>query len=415
MFGACGASPPAAQPAADDPTGAPDLAAAPADTDGAPLTLQWWDYYGDLAETDAALNAAIAKYEAEHPNIDIQRTSLGFSDLKPKIIQAAATNTMPDIVIIDNPDHQAMAEQGALADLTEYIPAWPDKDQYFAGPWSSTVYQGKNYGVPFESNATALYYNQDALTEASISAPPATWDELRAAAQQLTAGDRSGLCFSAKPDEEGTFTFLPFLWQAGGDLPTFGDEASIKALSFWNTLVNEDGSAPKSVLNMGQGDAYNQFIAGKCAMMINGPWQLPNFANDNPQFAWGVAPWPQDVAASSILGGENFAAGNGENVAAAWEVIRWMATPENVKAPLLSIGLPNRQDTADDPDWTSDPNKKVFVDQVAIARPRAYGANYPQISEQVSTAFQRVLTGDATPETAAQEAGAAIQPLLPAP
>ena len=41
---------------------------------------------------------------------------------------------MPDIVIVDNPDHQAMAAQGALADLTSYMADWEGNGQYYDGP-----------------------------------------------------------------------------------------------------------------------------------------------------------------------------------------------------------------------------------------------------------------------------------------
>ena len=147
-------------------------------------------------------------------------------------------------------------------------------------------------------------------------------------------------------------------------------------------------------------------------MMINGPWQLPTLEADKPKFGWNVAPWPGDVEQASILGGENFAAGNGQNVEAAWEVIRWMAEPKNVKEALLTIGLPNREDMADDEAWASDPLKETFIGQVEVARPRAYGPEYPKISEQIWTMFQKVLTGEASPEQAAQDAGKQIKPLL---
>lgn len=380
---------------------------------GGEVSLKWWDYYSDLPETDRALNAAIQQYTKQNPNVTIERTKIGFADLKPKLIQAAATNKMPDIVILDNPDHQSFADQGALADLTEYMSGWGGTDQYFEGPLESTMYEGKNYGVPFESNATALYYNADMLEEAGIGGPPETWDDLRSAAKELATGDRSGFLFSAVGTEEGTFTFLPFLWQAGGDVQTIGDEASVRALTLWNDLVNVDKSVSKEVINYAQADVYNQFVAGKAAMMINGPWQLPEFEKDKPNFKWDVAPWPRDVERASILGGENFAVGVTENTEAAWEVVKWMATPEHVKKPLLTIGLPNREDMADDPAFSGDPQKEVFVDQVAVARPRAYGAKYPQISEQIWTMFQSVLTGQESPQAAAAEAGKQINPLLP--
>lgn len=377
------------------------------------LTLRWWDYYTDGANNNA-ISDLVSRYEAAHPDVAIERTTIGFGDLKARIIQAAATGTMPDILIVDNPDHQAMAAQGALADITDYISSWEGNGLYFEGPWSSTVYQGSNYGVPYGSNATALYYNQDLFEEFAIEAPPSTWEELREAARTLTAPDRSGFCFSAVPTEEGTFTVLPFLWQAGGDIPTIGDRASTEMLSFLNALMNEDGSVSRAAVTWGQGDVYNQFIAGRCAMMINGPWQLPLIRGETLAFSWEVAPWPCQETCASSLGGENFALGAGGNLEAAWEVINWVTRPENLKPALLTSGyLPNRSDMAEDPDFLEDPAKEVFLDMVAIARARAYGPGYPEISEHIMTMVQNVLAGGQSPEAAAQEAAAAIGPLLP--
>lgn len=376
------------------------------------ITLRWWDYMTDEANS-AANDNAIARFMAAHPNIIIERTAYTFGDLKAAIIRAAATRTMPDIVIIDNPDHQAMAAQGALTDMTELIQQWPDRELYFAGPWSSTVFEGRNYGVPWRSNATALYYNETLLTEAGL-APPTNWEELRSAAKALTAPGRFGLCFSAVPTEEGTFTFLPFLWQAGGDIPTLGDEASIETLAYWNTLINEDQSVSPAITTWSQGDALLQFMAGRCAMMINGPWQLPAIRAETLDFSWNVAPWPRHRECASALGGENFAIGLGANVEAAWEVIRWLAQPEQLEVYLLECGmLPNRADMAEDPVWHEDPILAQFIDMVAIARARAYGPNYPQISEQIMTMVHNVIAGGQAPEVAAAEAARIIQPILP--
>ena len=380
---------------------------------GEEVTLRWWDYFGDLQATDQAINDAINRYQEENPQVTIERTPIGFADLRNRIIQAAATGDMPDIVIVDNPDHQSLADQGALADITDLVQEWPDRDQYFEGPWESTMYQDRNYGVPFESNATGLFYNEDVFQEAGISAPPANWDELRSIARELTSGDRFGFAFSAASGEEGTFTFLPFLWQAGGDVPDIGGAAGVEALAFWNALVNEDGSVSQAATGWGQADVFNQFIAGNCAMMINGPWQIAPLEEENPDFSWNVAPWPQNQDTASILGGENFAIGEGSNVEAAWEVISWMAQPDNIKPILETIGLPNREDMRDEDPWASDPQQSVFLDMVEIARPRAYGPEYPQISEQISTMYTSVLTGESSPQEAATQASEAIQPLLP--
>jgi multiple sugar transport system substrate-binding protein len=399
--------------AAETDTAAESAAAADAEpAEAEPITLEWWDMYGDVAALDAAIEAAITEYETENPNVDIVRTPIGANDIRAKIIQATATNTLPDIMIIASPDHQSLADQGALADLSAYTSSWADRAQYFDGVWSSTVYEGTDYGVPFVSNATALFYNVEQLAEAGYTEPPATWEALRTYAQELTEGERFGFCFSAEAGESGTFTFLPFLWQAGGDLTTLGDEASLKALTFINDLVNTDGSVTQAILGYTQGDCYRQFAAGNAAMMINGPWQLPRFEDDGVTFEWKVGPWPSDVETASILGGENFALGAGTNVDAAWEVLDWMTDPEHLKPLIVDVGFPPRADMADDPAWADDPVLSAFASQVAVARPRAYGPNYPQASEQVWTMVQSVLTESATAEEALEQAAPIVKDLL---
>src|SRR4029450_10984194 len=89
-------------------------------------------------------------------------------------------------------------------------------DKYFKGPWDSTMYQGKNYGIPDNSNCLVLWYNT-AFTDPAKAPPPPNWDELKSAAKALTQGDRYGLAVSGVKSEEGTFQWLPFLWEAGAD------------------------------------------------------------------------------------------------------------------------------------------------------------------------------------------------------
>ena len=45
------------------------------------------------------------------------------------------------------------------------------------------------------------------------------------------------------------------------------------------TTKHDMRSASKSVINWTQGDAKDQFVAGKAAMMVNGPWQIPALQN----------------------------------------------------------------------------------------------------------------------------------------
>src|SRR5205085_2683146 len=145
-----------------------------------PVTLTLWDYFNPPGNGYLGL---ISGYTKANPSVKIQRTVVPFADLKQKLTQGAASGGLPDVAVIDNPDHSAFAALGVLADLTDQINAWGQVDQYFSGPWKSTTWKGKNYGIPNNSNCLALYYNKDMFHKAGVT-PPTNWDELHSAAQK---------------------------------------------------------------------------------------------------------------------------------------------------------------------------------------------------------------------------------------
>ena len=187
------------------------------------------------------------------------------------------------------------------------------------------------FGLPFVSNSTALWYNEDLLKQAGIAEPPKTWEELRADAKQLTKPPVYGFALSLVATDEGNFTYLPFLWSAGGDVDHLDSAASVRALNFVKQLVVDDRSVSRSAISWSQQDVMNVWLAGRAAMMINGPWNLPNVRAANPIFKWQIASWPQDKEFAPPLGGENIAFGAGPHVDAAWQLVSWLEAPERLK------------------------------------------------------------------------------------
>ena len=73
---------------------------------------------------------------------------------------------------------------------------------------------------------------------------------------------------------------------------------------------------------------------------------------------------------------------------------------------------PSRKAVAEQKEWTDDPAVKVFVEQLATARPRAYGPKYPEISAAVQEMLQAALTGSTGVDEAVTTAAGKIGPLL---
>jgi multiple sugar transport system substrate-binding protein len=379
---------------------------------GDKVTLTWWDYFNEAAQR--ATEDRIARYTKANPNVTIKRTYQPFPDLKQKLLQGATAGELPDIVVIDNPDHQAFAELGVLADITDRVKEWGEEGSYFEGPWQSTVYEGKNYGLPDNSNCLTLWTNTALLEQASVEVP-ADWDQLRDAATKLTSGKTKGFAACAFKSEEGTFQWLPFLWATGADLDSLDSDGGRAALQLWVDLVQE-GVMSRGIVNWDQAGVLKQFQNERAAMMINGPWQIPVIEEESPDLKWEVATLPEQQQGASVLGGENLAiTASSPNIDAAWEFLTWSQSQENlVRYNTIGGKIPSRKDAAETEHWTSDPVQKVFVEQLEVAKPRAYGPKYPEISAAVQEMLQAAITGDKTVDEAISEAAGKVQPLLPA-
>jgi multiple sugar transport system substrate-binding protein len=375
------------------------------------VTLTWWDYYSDADGTNISIKNIIKKYEEMHPNIKIERVEVPFAELKKKLLLGAAGGELPDIVIIDNPDHQAMAAAGILADLTGNIKEWGQENQYFQGPWSSTVYKGKNYGIPLGSNNLALFYNADLLSKAEVK-PPTNWEELKVAAQKLSGNGTYGIAVSGIKSEEGSFQFLPFVWQAGSDLDKFDSEGTVDAISLWKELI-DNGSMSKDILIQTQQDVAVQFINGKTAMMVNGTWQTGQLESE-AKFKWDIAPLPSNKNGGTVLGGENFAiTSTSEHQDEAWGVLKFIQEEENLKDLVKVKGyIPARKDLIQDDYWQKNERLKPFADSMEFAKARAYGPKYPSISDEIQNMIQEVITGAAEPEDSVKKTAEKIKPYL---
>jgi multiple sugar transport system substrate-binding protein len=381
-------------------------------TSGGNVTLTWWDYFNDANEK--AVLDRIERYKKVKPNVTIERTGQPFASLKQKLLQGATAGELPDIVVIDNPDHSSFAALGVLADITDQVSEWGQESAYFEGPFASTRYEDRCFGIPDNSNCLALWANTALIEKAGVDIPT-DWDALKAAAAELTAGKAKGLAVSAVKSEEGTFQWLPFLWMTGEDLDSLDSDGGRAALSLWVDLV-QAGQMSEGIVNWDQQAVLGQFQNGRAALMVNGPWQIPVLKDESPDLEYEVATLPEDTQGASVLGGENLAiTKSSKNVDAAWEFLSWSQEPENLlRYNTLAGKIPSRKDVAENEQWTGDPAMKVFTEQLQVAKPRAYGPKYPEISAAVQEMLQAALTGSAEVDEAVTTAAEKIGPLLQA-
>jgi len=324
-----------------------------------------------------------------------------------KVLQQASSKTLPDVLMLDNPDIQQIAEAGALAPLGDF---GINADGYAPGPVSAATFDGQLYGLQPGANTLAIFYNKDVLAKAGVQ-PPKTWAELKSTAKQLTSGKQYGFAFNATADYEGAWQFLPPMWTNGGDETDLKSPQVAGALQLWKDLV-DDGSVSKSAVNWKQSDVNDQFIAGKAAMMLNGPWQIPALQKAKVNF--GVVPFPVNTPGQTSvapLGGEAWTVpetGDDAKMAKAAELVKCMNTDDNQMLRAKQGGIVPTKLALADQFKKEDPVMAGFVAPVASARARTgkLGAKWPDTAKVIYTGMQLVLTGQAAPADAMAKAGA---------
>jgi len=359
-----------------------------------------------LSDTSAPVYQEVYDACAAEVGMKVQANHVAGSGLIATVLQQASSDTLPDVLMLDNPDVQQIASSGALSPLTDYGITGEGFPQ---GVVDAGTYDGDLYGIAPVVNTIGLFYDVDALAEAGIE-PPTTWDGLRAAAEALTTDGRYGLAFSAANTFEGTWQFLPYLWSNGADEDDLTSPEAVEALSFVNGLV-QDGFASSSVVNWSQNDVNDQFIAGKAAMMVNGPWNLPALeAAEGLHYA--AVPLPVPEAGDTLeapLGGEAFTVprtGNPKKMAKAGDFVACVTRGEHQLAMATGRGaVPSDTDVAAEA-AAENPVVATFVDTVQTARSRTalLGPDWPGAATQIYTAQQLALTGSETPTAALERA-----------
>jgi len=367
------------------------------------ITLTEEDYFNTPGQT-AALALYSKQFEAAHPGVTIKRQYVPFANLNTKLLTQAAGHSLPNLLAVDNPFVSTMISTGQVIPLSD-LKGFSTKG-YFPAVINEGKFNGKYYSLPVAgANSIALIYNIAMLKAANVK-PPKTWAQLLTAAKALTTDKRYGIALTCEAAEDTTWQWEPFFWSNGGKF-TFANVASapgVQALNLWKKLI-DDGSASKDCLNWSQTPAAStQFIEGKAAMMVNGPWNFPTL-NQNKMFygkQFGIVPVPVRVPGQKVivpLGGEDWMvskSGGSEAQQLAFEYVKGMQTPAmQLKMAKLFGYLPGKIAVAKKYVQQVGPSWNVYVNQTLFAHPRTLGlgVKYPKVSQVVWTAIQAALSG----------------------
>jgi multiple sugar transport system substrate-binding protein len=386
------------------------------------ITLTEEDYFNTPGQI-AALAAYTKSFEASHPGVTVKRQYVPFANLDTKLLTQAGGQDLPNLLAVDNPFVSTMISTGQVVPLSG-LTGFSTKG-YFPAVINEGLVNHQYYSLPVAgANSIALIYNISMLKAANVS-PPKTWAQLVTAAKTLTTSAHYGIALTCEAAEDTTWQWEPFFWSNGGN-DTFANIAGapgVQALNLWNQLIT-DGSASKDCLQWSQTPAAStQFIDGKAAMMVNGPWNFPTMNQAKLFYGkqFGVVPVPTRVAGQHTivpLGGEDWMVSKSGGTAAqqaAFEYIEGMQTPAMELSLAKLFGyLPAKPAVAATYLKQAGPEWSVYIHQTLYAHPRTLGlgTKYPKISQAVWTAIQSALSGSQSVQSALKTASGQIATIL---
>lgn len=377
-------------------------------------TIDLWHVFN--LESDI-IYKGIEEFNASQDEYVVEPRLIPSNQFVAELARAVATQSVPDVVTLNDPYVATFSAAGALTDLTDMIAEseYIDLGLYYPGPQATSTWEGRSYTIPRDTNTLALYYNADMFREAGLDPekPPRTWSELKDYAAALTKDGVYGFGFSAAMASDGPFQWLPYLYQAGGKISDLTAPEAQEALQLWVDLLDA-GLVSRDVINQRQYEVANVFKAGGAAMVMGGPWELPKMETD-AGFEWRTALLPvHDTVGvpASTLGGYHYAIPAGaDEVEGAFAFLEFMSNPVMLNANWGAGRLAPRTDVViEDPKWPG--AYAAFRKQLESAQQRGPHPEWPKIERALNIAIQQAMTGSESVEDALAEAAATIDPIL---
>jgi len=310
---------------------------------GEKIVLDMYHSWSTDTERGAALEKLIEQFNEENDGeIEIKVTvNPDFPAYQEKVKTMISTDTTPDIFHYNfNPNDLSRQESGKLMDFSSYMDDdW--RDRFGEGDLETLTINGEITSIPFEKAGAVIYYNKELLAQAGISEFPDSWEGLLEACGKLE--DAGITPFSLYTADDAWYTCNLYTYLAasysgvevlneGGSIDTEEMiEATEMLRQFWNYTTDDAIGANYSV-------AMNNFVSGKTAIVIDGPWLIGSLSEMEEQIGIAAAPSFGDgkVADSYVVTDAQtpWAAAKTDNEAKAEAIVKFMkfiTSEESVK------------------------------------------------------------------------------------
>ena len=242
-----------------------------------------------------ALEPLVGEYEAA-AGVDVEIVVYDFGAIRTDVQTAGPAGEGPDVFLGAHDWVGELAANGVIAPVNISAIA----DDLFDVGIAGFSYGGMTYGVPYATEAIAMYYNAD-----YVDSVPATWDEVKAACDAVDAAE---ICVGAPGGGGGGDAYhnIPFVQSAGGYIFKFNagfdpsdvgldNEGALASAEYLDGLV-KDGV----VASTDYGASMSAFQEGRSVFWMTGPWARNDASAVN--YGVGLIPAFGDSPATPFVG-----------------------------------------------------------------------------------------------------------------
>lgn len=293
----------------------------------------WWG----LWEDGSTISPLITEYETKNPKMKVKYVKQSKQDYRERLTNALAKGTGPDIFTFHN--SWVPMFKVYLDPIPASVIAASEFSQVYYPVITSDLTQGSGIlGIPLGYDALTLFINSDIFTSYA-KVPPATWDDLRSLAIELTKKDdrgviiQSGVALGRTENVDNWQEILALMMlQNGADLTNPTGQLAEDALTFFTLFAASDGvwdaSLPTSTA---------MFAGGKLAMYLAPSWRVFEITQLNPSLNFRTVPVPQLAKGGSNQKDVSYAtywvqgvSNKGQNKTAAWDFLKFISSSDSL-------------------------------------------------------------------------------------
>ncbi|MEV6105499.1 extracellular solute-binding protein [Streptomyces sp. NPDC051940] len=379
------------------------------------VTVWMYPVIGDPKANDAYWKQIEKAYAKAEPGAKVKIEQQPWDNRDEKLATALSGGKGPDVVVLQPDQIPQYLASGAIAPVDAAIEGV--KDKFLAPGLKAMTQDGKVYAAPIYHTITTTIYNKKLLAEAGVDKPPATWDEVKAAAPKFKAKGLATMDYSASNEASLNLNFYPLLWQAGGTVfsedgkkVTFNEQPGVDALTFLTDLY-EEGAIPKSAMTNANLVADQALGKQQVAM---------GFCNSAFDFVAAEQAWGKEnvLIGDPLTGKEQVAFGipgglgiNAKgNVKGAEKFIAFMTEPEQIVSLNQATGFFSPRSDVTVP--SDSPYAEKLQQALQVVTPGEPQPIARQLMGVLSPEIQAALTGKKSPQEALDAAAEQAEDLL---